>query len=85
MQDDNGPNTRQEMRDSPDRLVQELNNVQTAILRAFVEIAVRTEIGLRALDRAEERVDLLGQRVRHLESGEGRPQDESRQIELLVM
>ena len=42
-----------------DRFVQQLNETKTEILRAFVEIAVRTELGLRALDRAEERLDRL--------------------------
>ena len=83
--DDNAPVLQQQVREVGDRFVQQLNETKSEIMRAFVEIAVRTELGLRVLDRAEMRLDRLEARVGRLENGDRAPRDESRQIELFVV
>jgi len=76
MPDDSRPATkqdlnelRQEMHELSDRLVKQMRDMQTEVLRAFHDWAQPVEIKLRAIPPLDQRLGLLEERVSRLERG----------------
>lgn len=69
MPEDSRPATKQDLDRLEERLIEQMRDMQTEVLRAFHDWARPVEIKLRAIPPLDERLGLIEERVSRLERG----------------